>query len=184
MRKILLTSSGFETRRILEIFCGLFDKDLAEIKALFIPAAANNPDAVAVLPKCMNDLLKAGILSENIDVFDLHRNMEIGELSNYDVVYFTGGSSKYLLERINETGFNRTLDGYIGSGGVYVGVSAGSIVAANNLPDGLKYINCTLSVHTSSGTKSGIIDTADNPHIDLTDGNVILILDGVCEVME
>ena len=184
MRKILLTSSGFETERILKIFHGLFDKKPGEIKALFIPTAANSPAAIAVLPKCVNDLLKAGILSENISVFDLHRNMEADELSKYDVVYFTGGSPRYLLERINQTGFNKSLNEFINNGGVYVGVSAGSIVAANNLPDSLQLINCTLSVHTSSGTSSGAVNTFANPHIDLTGDNVILILDDLCEVIE
>lgn len=184
MRKLLLTSAGFETERILNIFHGLFDKKPIEIKALFIPTAANFPDAVAVLPKCMNDLLKAGIPSENISVFDLHRNMEIGELSKYDVVYFTGGSPQYLLERINNTGFNKLLIEYINNGGVYIGVSAGSMVATNNLPDSLKLINCRLDVHKQSGTKAGRINVSENPHIDLTDDSAILILDDNYEVVK
>ena len=185
MRKILLTSSGFETERILEIFRGLFTKEPCEIKALFIPTAANNPNGVGieVLPKCMNDLLKSGILSEHIRVFDLHRNMDIDELRQYDIVYFTGGSPQYLLERINNTGFNKSLEKYIDNGGVYVGVSAGSIIATTGMPDSLKLINCTLSVHTLSGTKNGLINTAENPHIDLTGENVILILGDKFEVM-
>ena len=183
MRKILLTSAGFETERILEIFQRLLNKKPSEAKALFIPTAANFPGAVSVLPKCMNDLLKAGILGENICVFDLHRNMEYAELRRYYVVYFTGGSPEYLLERINKTGFNKSLDEFINNGGIYVGVSAGSMVATNNLPDSLKYINCTLSVHTSIGTKNGIINTTENPHIDLTDNHAILILDDICDIV-
>ena len=186
MRKILLTSSGFETERIIEIFHGLFDKKPAEIKALFIPTAAINPNGVGieVLPKCMNDLIKSGILSEHICVFDLHRNMEIDELKHYDIVYFTGGSPRYLLERINDTGFNKSLKQYIDNGGVYVGVSAGSMIATNDLFDSLKLINCTLRVHASGGTKSGVVNTAENPHIDLTGENVVLLLGDKCEVME
>jgi Peptidase E len=184
MRKILLTSAGFETKHIIEVFHGLFDKKPAEIKALFIPTAANSQSGIEFLPKCMNDLIKAGILSEYICVFDLHRNMDVDELLKYDVVYFTGGSSEYLLERINDTGFNKSLKQYIDKGGVYVGVSAGSIVAVNNLSDGLNLVNCTLDVHTSSGTEVGLINTDENPHIDLTDENVILILGDKCEVMK
>ncbi|MCL2883898.1 MAG: hypothetical protein FWF49_00240, partial [Oscillospiraceae bacterium] len=80
MRKILLTSSGFETERIREVFRGLFEKPPAQLKALFIPTAANDPDAIGVLPKCMNDLLKAGTSKENIAVFDLHDNMNFNDL--------------------------------------------------------------------------------------------------------
>jgi peptidase E len=66
MRKILLTSSGFENQRIMALFRGLLDREPGETKALFIPTAAIDAGAIAVLPKCMNDLLNAGIPPENI----------------------------------------------------------------------------------------------------------------------
>jgi len=184
MKKILLTSAGLQTDRLTEVFHSLFDKKPDEIKALFIPTAANFPDAVSMLKACMDGLLWAGILKENIKVFDLHRNMETDELSNYDVVYFTGGSPQYLLERINNTGFNKSITKYVNNGGVYVGISAGSMVAANNLPDSLKFINCTLDVHTAIGTKAGNIDVSENSHINLKDNNAILILGAQVEIIE
>lgn len=184
MRKILLTSSGFENQRIMALFRGLLDREPGETKALFIPTAAIDAGAIAVLPKCMNDLLNAGIPPENITVFDLHRNMPYEELSQYDVVYFTGGNPGYLLQRINETGFNRSLELFLDSGGVYVGVSAGSIVATRNLPGNLGYIDCTLAVHRQIGTKGGRIDTSSCPHIELTGNNVILIVGDDCQVVE
>ena len=176
MRKILLTSAGFENERIMKIFHSFFDREPAGLKALFIPTAANNADAIAVLPKCMDDLLNARIQKNNITVFDLHRNMNYEELGRYDVVYFTGGSPHYLLERINATGFNKPLHEFVEGGGVYIGVSAGSWVAANNLPDSLGFINCTIEVHAETGTKNGVIDVSANPHIKLTDDSAILIL--------
>ncbi len=184
MRKILLTSSGFENRRIMEIFHGLLNKKPGELRALFIPTAAIDPDAIAVLPKCMNDLLAAGVLPEHIAVFDLHRNMTPAELGAYDFAYFTGGDPKYLLGRINDTQFRQTLKEFIDKGGVYVGVSAGSVIAAQNLPGNLGYINCTLAVHKEVGTKCGPIDTAGCPHIELTGESVILILGDDCRVMQ
>ena len=142
---------------------------------MFIPTAANNISAIAVLPKCVNDLLNAGILEENINIFDLHCGMSIEELCKYDVVYFTGGDPHYLLQRINDTGFNKSLALFVDRGGVYVDVSAGSLIATNSLSNNLGYINCTLSVHMETGTKNGSIDVSNNPHINLTANNVILI---------
>jgi len=184
MRKILLTSSGFENKRIMHLFHNLFDKSPSKLKALFIPTAANDSDAIAVLPKCMGDLLDAGIPDENITVFDLHCNMPFEDLCKYDLVYFTGGSPHYLLQRINDTGFNISLKQFVENGGVYVGVSAGSWIATNNLPNNLGYINCTLDVHMQIGTKSGSIDTSQNPHINLTDSKALLILGNECKVIE
>ena len=63
--RVLLTSAGLETEEIQDYFVELLDKDVASVKALFIPVAAIDADAIAVLPKCMNDLLKCGIPDKN-----------------------------------------------------------------------------------------------------------------------
>ena len=151
--RVLLTSAGLETEEIKDFFVKLTDKDMSLVRALFIPVAAIDEDAVAVLPKCMNDLLKCGILNENITVYDLHRGMEIGELMGYDVVYLCGGQTRYLLQRINETGFDHSLKEYIRRDGVVLGVSAGSIIFANNIPGNLGLIDTKLDVHCAEGER-------------------------------
>jgi hypothetical protein len=45
------------------------------------------------------------------------------------------------------------LKNFVYEKGVYIGVSAGSWTATNNLPDSLGYINRTLSVHAEVGIK-------------------------------
>ena len=175
--KILLTSAGFETKAISDAFLSFVGKEPKEIKALFIPTAAIFPAAIAVLPACMDDLLNIGILPENIKVFDLHRSMTVEELSAFDAVYFTGGSPQYLLDRINDTGFNMPLNEYVNNGGVYVGVSAGSIVAAGNLPNSLGYLKASLRVHLEAGTEPGVFDNNAVMQIDLTDSTAVIIND-------
>lgn len=73
--RLLLSSAGLENETIQSFFMSLVGKDMAQVRALFIPTAAINPGAIAVLPKCMNDLLKCGIPEENITVFDLHLSL-------------------------------------------------------------------------------------------------------------
>lgn len=184
MRKILLTSAGFENNNIEKIFLELVGKNPEEIKALFIPTAAINPDAIAVLPKCMNDLINAGVFVQNIVVFDLHCGMTYEELSKFDTIYFCGGNPSYLLNRINDTQFNIALKQFVDNGGVYIGVSAGSLVAVKNLYNNLGFINCTLSVHVPEGSKVGAMDTSQCPHIDLTNNQAILIRGDKCFVVE
>lgn len=153
--RVLLTSAGLETEVIKDYFIKLTDRDMALVKALFIPVAAINPDAIAVLPKCMNDLLKCSIPDKNITVYDLHRGMDIHELKQFDVVYLCGGDTRYLLKRINETGFGRTLMEYIHTDGIVLGVSAGSLIFSNNIPDNLGLINTKLDVHCAEGESPG-----------------------------
>ncbi len=153
--RVMLTSCGLETEQIKEQFLKILGKEPSDTKALFIPTAAIDADAIEVLPKCMNDLLKCGILKENIRVFDLHRNMSVDELKTYDVVYLTGGRTPYLLERINDTGFRDTLLTFIRDGGFVIGVSAGSIIFANNLPGNLGLLDTKLDVHCEASSYTG-----------------------------
>ena len=49
--RVMLTSCGLETEQIKEHFLQMLGKEPADTKALFIPTAANNADAIEVLPK-------------------------------------------------------------------------------------------------------------------------------------
>ena len=106
---VLLTSCGLETKQIENALKNMFVKPLSEVKAMFIPTAADSPDAVEVLPKCLNDLLKIGIKRENIFVYDLYDELDKRDCESYDLMYLCGGNPDYLLRRINECGFNLTI---------------------------------------------------------------------------
>jgi len=177
VRKILLTSAGFETKTISDTFLSLIGKEPTDIKVLFIPTAAIFPAAIEVLPKCLDDLLKIGIPAANIKIFDLHRSLTTGEMSEYDAIYFTGGSPQYLLERINDTGFYKPLGEFISKGGAYVGVSAGAVIGAGNLPNNLGYLKATISVHMQEGMEDGVFDNDAITHIDLKNDKAVLIYD-------
>lgn len=171
--RLILSSAGLENEVLQSQFMKLVGKDMTLVRPLFIPTAAINPGAIAVLPKCMNDLLKCGIPEENITVFDLHRNMPLAELRQYDLVYLCGGKTSYLLERINDTGFRDSLLGYVRENGLVLGVSAGSIIFANNLPDNLGLLDAKLDVHCGSGEKPGPLERKD--HIHLTNDCALLL---------
>ena len=175
--RVLLTSAGLETKEIQKYFMNMFDKDMSLVKALFIPTAAINAGAIEVLPKCMNDLLKCGIKDENIKVYDLHTGMSTEELRQYDVVYLCGGETYYLLERINETGFNESLMEYIQKDGLVIGVSAGSLIFANNIPDNLGLIDTKLDVHLAEGEKCGKVAYPLKDNIRLTNTCAFVIRD-------
>lgn len=175
--KVLLTSAGLETEEIKMYFTDMIGKDMALVRALFIPTAAIDADAIEVLPKCMNDLLKCGIQNKNIKVFDLHIGMELDELQQFDVVYLCGGNTTYLLERINATGFDKTLTAYIQEGGAVIGVSAGSLIFSNNLSGNLGLINTRLDVHCAEGEKYGKVKYPLKDNIRLTNTCALAVRD-------
>jgi peptidase E len=175
--RVLLTSAGFETDTIKDFFLRVLIKKPQETKALFIPTAAINAGAINVLPKCLNDLLKCGIREENITVYDLHKIISPERLKQFDVVYICGGNTEYLLERVNEHGFNAILKEFIKDDGIVVGVSAGSIIMAQNLENNMGLINCILNVHCINGNKAGHLDALTGQEINLTNHQAIYLTD-------
>lgn len=175
--RVLLTSAGLETEEIKKYFVDMAGKDMSLVKALFIPTAAIDAGAIEVLPKCMNDLLKCGILDKNIKVYDLHAGMEIEELQRYDVVYLCGGNTHYLLKRINDTKFNKSLTEYINGNGLVIGVSAGSLIFSNNLGNNLGLIDTKLDVHCTTGERRGKLAYPLKNNVRLTNTCALAIRD-------
>ena len=183
MKNILLTSCGLETKVIEDAFLKMLPKSANEIKALFIPTAAVFPDAISVLPKCLNDLLKCGIKKENIDVYDLHKKKTA---INYDVIYLCGGSPQYLMERINEIGFDSEIKSHIENEKIVVGVSAGSMVFANNVENSLGLLPYSLAVHCSPDVcdTPGIICNKSKDRILLGNKQAIIFTNDTIEIIE
>ena len=173
MKKILLTSTGFENDNIKNKFLELLNCDVSKAKILFIITAANAPDAVRILSKCLDDLTNCNIPDENITIYDMHKLLTQDEINKYNAIYVCGGSTKYLVDRIDEIDFKPLIDKYIENGGIYIGVSAGSVAASGNYQNGLCLIKNNLDVHCGSGTENGII-TTDNDIL-LTDNQAIFI---------
>ncbi|WP_322175505.1 Type 1 glutamine amidotransferase-like domain-containing protein [Acutalibacter caecimuris] len=180
MKKLLLTSAGFENPAVRDCFLEMLAKPPAEARALFIPTAAIDEEARAVLPKCMGDLLGAGLLPGHITTFDLDREMPPEELAGYDAVCFCGGSTQHLLGRVKASGFDRALDLALDQGLVYVGVSAGSIIAAQNLPGNLGYLPRRLAVHCKAGAPPGPLPEGT---VYLTNAQAVSLMGGEAEII-
>lgn len=182
MKKILLTSTGFSNKNIERKFLELLEKNPEEAKVLFIITAAIDPDAVRILSGCLNDLTNCGIKDENIKVYDLHKAMTIQELNEFDAIYVCGGSTRHLVSRMEEINFKQSVDEYIRNGGIYVGVSAGSVCASGKYPNGLSFIKNILDVHSDVGTENGKIETDEQ--LFLTNKQAIYINDENMEIFE
>lgn len=182
MKKILLTSAGLENISIKNKFLDLVMKEPSDIKALFITTAAIDTEAIIVLPKCLEDLFSCGIKEDNIMVYDMHKLISFYELQKYDVVYVCGGNTSYLVDRIKEVGFKNSIDKYLEQGGIYIGVSAGSVAASGNYIEGLNFIKNKIHVHCDKRQENQVINNLDD--IYLTDDQAILILNDKTTIIE
>lgn len=183
---VLLTSCGLETEAITEAFLRMLPASPSEIRALFITTAAISPDAVEVLPKCLNDLLKCGIPRKSITVHDLHDPIPGALADHFDVVYLCGGDTRYLLRRVNEHGFRQQLLSFIKDGGVVLGVSAGSIIFSASLQENLNLLPYPLDVHSPDEIREhpGPVAPSHEGHLRLGNRQALILQGDASMVME
>ena len=193
---VLLTSGGWVKdmeggvkENIRRRFGEMLDKPAREARVLFIPTAAIDDEAKRMVGKCRDELLNAGILPDRIDVYDMDGNLCAEAALEYDVLYFTGGDTAHLLRRIRETGFDDIIKKMVYADKVYVGASAGSIIATPNIGDphdpttaGLSLVQAYLSVHQPEGTPPRM--HLGLPHIPLTDRQALAVSWDGYEIVE
>ena len=175
-RRILLTSTGFTNKNIEKIFIDNIHKPLSDVKVIFVPTAANDPESKSIIPECYKDLTNAGISDKNIMWYDLDRQMNLSEIMAYDAIYFCGGSEKYLIKRINQINFKPILISAINNGIFFIGVSAGSMIVSDSVKNGLGIIKNKLEPHCEKNIAlNGNINLNDNTQIRLSDNQALWI---------
>lgn len=184
--KVLLTSAGFEDYNgnpkvnIIDCFLRMLDMPIAEAKILFVPTAAVDKETRELAKLCKQELINIGAKEERIHVYEIDGSMKEDEAMSYDVIYFTGGDTNYLLRCIKEAKFDKIIKKMVAANKVYVGVSAGSLIATPNIGNayeartaGLCLLNAYLDVHCNEQTPA----REDLPliHIPLTDNQAIAV---------
>ncbi len=133
MRKMILTSNGFENPKIGRKFLSVVGKNPEEIKVLLIPTAARTKEELYYVEESRKELVGLGIRKENI--FDYNPKNSVDEIAqkNFDVIYVCGGNTFYLLQKVMESGFDKKIIDMVNNGIVYVGASAGSILVGPDI---------------------------------------------------
>jgi len=173
--KAVLTSTGFDNEKIMNIFLRMLDKSPNKAKALFVPAALTLKQQKEYAQCFLDDLLKAGILEGNIDTYKLDDPLNEQNALAYDVMYFSGGDPELLMNKIADVGFEKSIKAFLDNGGIYFGASAGSDIMTNAVKNGLGYLDITLVCHDKVGSGAGKLDTKDNPTVKINDNQAIVI---------
>lgn len=182
MKKILLTSTGFDNDNIKNKFLSLLNKDINDVKILFVITAAQDPGAVRILSSCLDDLSKCNIPDDNITIYDMHNKLDITEINKYDAIYVCGGNTNYLVKRMDEINFKEQVNEYFNNGGIYIGVSAGTISVSGKYSNDFNLISNIVDVHCNNGSENGVIDY--DGKIYLTDNQAIYIDDDKSIIFE
>lgn len=132
--KLFLTSSGLSDANEKD-FLDILGKDPKCLHVAFITTAMN-PESEEVkqkyIPVDAKDLEDLGMIVEFIDLEKLNEEDVVETFSPFDVIYVYGGNTFYLMHFANESGFTKHIREIVHNK-VYFGVSAGSIIAGENI---------------------------------------------------
>ena len=133
--KLLLTSGGITNKTIADALRGLIGKPFDESKLVFVPTAAS----IEASDKSwlINDLVNCINLKwREIDILDIaatpEEKMWRSRIESADAILFGGGNSFFLMHWLKKSGLEKLLPELLKTR-VYIGISAGSIIAARNL---------------------------------------------------
>lgn len=129
--RLLLMSSIFTNEVLKKAFINLLSKPPSENKVLITHARA-------MLTRDITILSELGILKENISTF---YTVSPGKpnLSKVDVLLVQGGNAFYYLSQIKKQGYWDAIRDYVGKGGVYAGISAGSMIMSPTVDENLTW---------------------------------------------
>lgn len=165
--RLLLTSAGVTNKSIAKAILELTHLPAKKIKLAFVPTAANviagDKDWV------INDLLhfkQQGY--ESIDIVDiaaLEQKIWQPRLEAANVICFGGGDEQYLAKVINKCGLRKLLPKLL-KNRLYIGISAGSMVAGQFLPkELLKAIYPEDNFNRKLENSLGLVNCSFIPHL-------------------
>jgi peptidase E len=130
--KLLLTSNGISSKKLRTAFASILEQKIQESKVLVVHTA-QKPEHMTFVDKVGKEISLNGILLPNITYLNIAKEKDPPNLSDYDAVYVCGGNTYFILDRMRKTGLDKSIKRYVKSGGIYIGVSAGSIIAGQDI---------------------------------------------------
>lgn len=128
---LLLTSSGMTGSK--EDIMAILPKPADDIRVAHIITASKPKENTSYVDKDRELMRQAGFNVDEVDIEGKNQAQLLNLLKNVDIIYVQGGNTFYLLKHIRLSGFDKVLKKLLKKGVIYVGVSAGSIVAGKNI---------------------------------------------------
>lgn len=102
------------------------------MRVLFVTAGVWDEEIRKIAGILKEELLWLGFSSENITETDLIVPPNEEDVLAYDALYFSGGWCAQVQQRLKQTVFDAVVGCFVYANKVYIGMSAGSVVASPN----------------------------------------------------
>lgn len=122
--KLILTAQGFYSEAVKNKFSELTGEKTNK-KVAFIVTAAKDKENNKFNIRDKDTLISMGFKAVDFIDLETHPNRD---LDGYDVIYVCGGNSFKLLKFAKESRLNESIIKLIKRGGVYFGISSGSLI--------------------------------------------------------
>ncbi len=129
MKKLFLASSF---KDVANIFAN-FETDLIGKRVTFIPTASIVEKVVFYVSSGRKALEKMGLIVDILEISTASEDEIKVKLKKNDFIYVTGGNTFFLLQELKRTGADKIIIEEVNAGKLYIGESAGAMVASKNI---------------------------------------------------
>ena len=129
MKKLFLVSSFQDTANLFT----KFEQDLYGKTVTFIPTASKVEEVVFYVAAGRQALERMGLRIDELDIATVTFAAMRAKITSNDFIYVTGGNTFYLLQELKRTGADQLIIDEVRAGKLYIGESAGAIVAVPTL---------------------------------------------------
>ncbi len=164
--KLLLTSNGLVNESITKALFDLVGKRPEETSLVFVPTASNieTGDKTWVIDDLIN-VKRQNFKSISIaDISAVPEDVWRPQFEGADVIFFEGGDSYHLMQWLTKSGLEKVLPELLQTK-VYVGISAGSMIAGPDLDLRLSKVIYGERAEEKSVVGLGYVDFYFLPHL-------------------
>ena len=160
---MILTSSLYESIELVKKF---LDKNTESKKILFIPTATNVDEYKKYIHLTQKAFEDFGYEVENFDISIFSEEIAKEKLSQAKIVFISGGNTFYLLQELKRKNLIPYLKERIENGLLYIGESAGSVIAAPDIEYASIVDDKTLATELDDYTGLNLVDFYIVPHFE------------------
>ena len=160
---MILTSSLYESIELVKKF---LDKNTESKKILFIPTATNIDEYKKYIHLTQKVFEDFGYEVENFDVSIFSEEIAKEKLSEAKIIFISGGNTFYLLQELKRKNLIPYLKERIENGLLYIGESAGSVIAAPDIEYASIVDDKTLATELNDYTGLNLVDFYIVPHFE------------------
>ena len=163
LKNMILTSSLYESIELVKKF---LDKNTESKKILFIPTATNVDEYKKYIYLTQKAFEDFGYEVENFDISIFSEEIAKEKLSQAKTVFISGGNTFYLLQELKRKNLTSYLKERIENGLLYIGESAGSVIAAPDIEYASIVDDKTLATELDDYAGLNLVDFYIVPHFE------------------